>query len=146
MRRKTSMEKQADPIAPRRGNGVTEYTFRLLGRIKPYVRMTQRGKWVDAQAKEYLASKQHLAWQMPEQMQDNEWELVARGVPLGAVMVIQPALHNCDLDNLAKAILDAARGIVFEHDRWVDAVIAVRYDSGDDQAYVTIFRLAGDAE
>lgn len=125
---------------------MTEYTFRLLGRIKPFVRMTQRGKWVDAQAQEYLASKKHLQWQMLEQMRENGWELLARGIPLGVVIVIQPVLHNRDLDNIAKATLDAAQGIVFEDDRWVDFIIAVRCGSGHDEARLTVFRLAGNAE
>ena len=125
---------------------MTEYTFRLLGRIKPFVRMTQRGKWVNPQAQEYLASKEYLEWQMLEQMRENEWELLARGIPLGVVIVIQPALHNRDLDNLAKTTLDAAQGVVFEDDRWVDFIIAVRYGSGHDEARLTVFRLAGDAE
>ena len=125
---------------------MTGYTFRLLGRIKPFVRMTQRGKWVDPQAQEYLDSKARLGWQMLKQMQENEWELIPRGIPLGVAVVIRPARHNQDLDNLVKALMDAAQGIVFEDDRWVDVIIAARHDDGDDETYLTVFHLAEDAE
>ena len=123
---------------------MTEYTFRLLGRIKPFVRMTQRGKWVDPQAQAYLASKEHLAWQMLQQMQANEWEMIPRGIPLGTVILIQPARHNSDLDNLAKAMLDAAQGVVFEDDRWVDVIIAARHDGKEEIGRLTVFRLSGE--
>ena len=110
---------------------MTEYTFRLTGRFKPYVRMTQKSKFVDPEAQAYLASKDALGFQMLQQMASNGWEMVPRGVPLGALIVIQPVRHNCDIDNQIKAILDSAQGIVFEDDRWVDAIFSVRHFKGE---------------
>ena len=111
---------------------MTEYTFRLTGRFKPYVRMTQRGKWVKPEAQAYLASKERLGWELLRQMQANEWELILRVVPLTVFIVIQPARHTQDLDNLVKGLLDAAQGIVFEDDRWVDVIVASRRNGEDE--------------
>lgn len=108
-----------------------EYTFRLTGRFKPYVRMTQKSKYADPQAVEYLASKDALGFLMLQQMAAQEWEMMPRGTPLGVMIVIQPVMHTRDLDNEIKAVLDAATGIVFEDDRWVDAVFAVRHGKGE---------------
>jgi len=115
-----------------------EYTFRLTGRFKPYVRMTQRGKWVKPEAQAYLASKAQLGWQLLEQMQANEWELIPRGIPLAVAIVIQPVRHTCDLDNQCKGLLDAAQGIVFEDDRWVDHIVAGRDGDGEDVTHFTV--------
>jgi Holliday junction resolvase RusA-like endonuclease len=118
------------------------YTFFLPGRFKPYVRMTQRSKWKDPQAIEYLASKEHLQWQMQEQMREHGWELIPRGIPLGVMIGICPILHSMDLDNQEKALLDAAQGVVFDDDRWVDLVAAVRLDMGEDGAFLLVRPLA----
>ena len=115
-----------------------EYTFRLTGRFKPYVRMTQRGKWVKPEAQAYLASKAQLGWQLLEQMQANEWELIPRGIPLAVAIVIQPVRHTCDLDNQCKGLLDAAQGIVFEDDRWVDHIVVDRDGDGEDVTHFTV--------
>jgi len=116
-----------------------EYTFRLTGRFKPFVRMTQRSKYVDMQAKAYLASKDRLGWELLKQMAAQGWEMIPRGVPLAVVIVIQPARHTCDLDNQCKGLLDAAQGIVFEDDRWVDTIVASRQNGEDDMVDFRVF-------
>lgn len=121
---------------------MTGYEFVLPGRFKPYVRMTQRSKWVDPQAVEYLASKEHLQWQLQVQMREHGGELIPRRIPLGVLIFISPALHNMDLDNQEKALLDAAQGIVFEDDRWVDLVVVLRCSRGEDRCYLLAYRLA----
>jgi Holliday junction resolvase RusA-like endonuclease len=131
-----------DSIAPGKLTRVIEYEFFLPGRFKPYVRMTQRSKWVDPQAIEYLASKRQLQWQMREQMREQNWEMIPRGIPLGVMIGICPVLHNMDLDNQVKALLDAAQGVVFEDDRWVDLIAAVRLDMGKDEAFLLVRPLA----
>jgi len=42
---------------------ITAYHLTAAGPFKPYVRMTQRGKWVKRDAQEYLDSKRALALQ-----------------------------------------------------------------------------------
>ena len=118
---------------------MTEYIFRLTGRFKPYVRMTQQSKFVDPEAKAYLASKERLGWELLEQMQANEWELIPRGISLGVSIAISPVRHNQDLDNCIKALLDAAQGIVFEDDRWVDVIIASRHDGEEEVGRFDVF-------
>jgi Holliday junction resolvase RusA-like endonuclease len=119
------------------------YIFHLEGRIKPYVRMTQAGKWVKRQAQEYLTSKENLQWQLKSQMQDHSWIMFPTKIALGAIISFHPARHNCDLDNLVKALLDAAQGVVFKDDRWVDFIKATRSDSEqDDVAILTVFIIA----
>ena len=105
---------------------MTSYQFILQGPIKPYVRMTRRGMWVDPQAQQYLASKDALARAMKSQMQAHGWDMLPEETPLLVNITISPAKHNRDLDNEVKALLDAAQGIVFKNDCWVDAITAVR--------------------
>jgi len=104
------------------------YEFTLEGPFKPYVRMTQKGKWVKPQAQEYLASKEALQWQFRQQMKGRF--IIPRGISLGIDIRITPVSHRRDIDNEAKALLDAAQGIVFEDDRWVDFLLVFR-DRGD---------------
>lgn len=118
------------------------YTFQLIGRIKPYVRMTQASKFADPQAQEYLASKDALQWQIKQQMAANDWGMIARGIPLGATLFVRPARHNADLDNIGKAVRDAAQGVVYEDDRWIDYIRSERTKGWDgDVAYLIVFLL-----
>lgn len=113
--------------------------FLLEGPFKPYVRMTQRGKWVNPQAREYLASKDRLARQFQEQM-TGKWMHIERGAPLQVNIYIMHAggFHNRDLDNEVKAILDAMQGVVFDDDRWVDCIVADRYQGETEEVRVMV--------
>lgn len=108
-----------------------DYHFHLDGPFKPYVRMTRRGKWVKPQAQEYLSSKDRLQWQLALRMAAEQWERIPRGIPLRISIWISPVDHRRDLDNEIKALLDAAQGIVFEDDRWVDDITAGRSGTGN---------------
>jgi len=118
---------------------IPEMKFYLLGRFKPYVRMTQRSKWVDKEALAYLASKDVMANQVREQMQQHGWEMIPRGRPLWVEIDVLRTRHNRDLDNEIKAILDAAQGVAFEDDRWVDAIDARRQDTSVDGVTLRIY-------
>lgn len=113
--------------------------FVLVGPFKPYVRMTQRGKWVDPQAQAYLASKAALGRQFQEQMV-GRWMHIERGWPLYVGIYIEhvKGFHNRDLDNEVKAILDAMQGIVFDDDRWVDRLDAIRVRAEQDRIIVAV--------
>ncbi len=110
----------------------------LLGKPVPYVRMTQRGKFVKPEAKRYLASKDALARQMRIQMGGHE--------PLGREPLIvhlefwytSGPDHRRDLDNEIKAVLDAGNGIVWEDDRWIDVIVASRHKAGGDDSVEVI--------
>lgn len=99
--------------------------FCLVGPVKPYVRMTRRGKYVNAQAQQYLASKDALRLQLKSGMQHSGYERLGRE-PLRVEITFGSVNHRQDLDNLVKAVLDACNGIVWEDDRWVDMIEARR--------------------
>ncbi len=126
------------------------YSFQFVGRFKPYVRMTQRSKWVNAQAQEYLTSKARLRQRFQEEMLFSAWDMLPKGVHLAAQIVIRApgGLNNRDLDNEVKAILDAAQGIVFPDDRWFNLLFAFKipYCKGMDDWYTSVqFWALGDA-
>jgi len=99
----------------------------ITGKIKPYVRMTQRGKWVKPDAQEYLASKAAIQYKLKNQMAIQRLAPFPPQTPLKISLSFRlPTPHRCDLDNLIKAVLDAAQGVVFKDDRWVDDIVATR--------------------
>ena len=102
--------------------------FIILGRVHPYTRMTQRGKWTSARAKAYLASQESISWQIKDQMIQNDWAMLPAQQPLAIKLsfVIPRSLHRCDLSNLAKAVEDAAQGVAFQNDCWIDRLEARR--------------------
>lgn len=112
--------------------------FILTGKIIPYVRMTQRGKWVDERAQEYLSNKDELARQFRRQCP----EMLPEQKPLLMVAIIEtPTPHKGDLDNICKAILDAAQGIVFRNDCWIDMISIQRKRAKEYKAQVQIEEL-----
>lgn len=96
--------------------------------FKPYVRMTQNGKWVKPEAQAYLSSQHEIAHTLKVLMAEKGWTMISRGKPLSAMMRIRHShgFNNRDLDNEIKAIMDAAQGVVFEDDRWIDSIGATR--------------------
>jgi crossover junction endodeoxyribonuclease RusA len=98
-------------------------SFTLTGRIMPYVRMTRKGMWINPRAQEYLASRAALQYQFKTQMRGEMFDRT----PLIVTLIIAEAhIHTHDIDNTLKAVMDAAQGIVYKNDCWVDAVIARR--------------------
>ena len=91
--------------------------------VKPYVRMTRRGKYVNKQAKVYMRNKFVLQFKIKEDMRKRGHQMFPGQTPLWAKIFIQvPSSqgHRCDIDNIAKAILDACNNIVYPDDRWID--------------------------
>lgn len=86
----------------------------IPGRPVPAVRMTQRSKWVNKQAKRYLGYKEHVGW-IAKQAKIKQIH--------GAVEVYSVAYlygkREPDGDNLAKAFLDSLNGIAWVDDRQV---------------------------
>lgn len=119
--------------------------FAITGKIKPYVRMTQNSKWTDEQAQEYLASKAAIGWQLTQQMAAQGARILGRE-PIEARIsfTIAGGMHRADLDNLVKAVLDAAQGIVMEDDRWVDMIEAKRETGKEHRAVLEIASLNGE--
>jgi len=97
--------------------------------IKPYVRMTQRGKYSSPQAKEYLTSKTYLQLKYRESLVKNGYEMLPGQTPLRAVITVtvpQAQGHRADLDNIIKACLDAGNLVLYPDDRWIDRIDARR--------------------
>lgn len=108
--------------------------FCFDGTFKPYVRMTRRGKFTDPAAGEYISSQRALAWQYRAQMQAGGWSMLPGKTPLRCEIKIRMKanLHRSDIDNQAKALIDAAQGIVFDNDLWIDTLTVTRaLDSAD---------------
>ncbi len=106
--------------------------FTIPFKFKPYVRMTRRGQWVDKQALEYKDSQTALAWTFRSRMTEMGWEMFPPRTPLRVNLnILMPdRLHCQDGDNQIKAIVDAAQGVVFPDDRWIDE-IHMRRSLGD---------------
>lgn len=118
---------------------------RLTGYIKPYVRMTRRGKWVSKHAQEYQDSQAALKHQILEQLQEkgyrtDQMPVFPGGRPLRAMLIIctTAGLHKKDLDNQVKALLDAAQGLLFANDLWIDSISAERSLGSEELAELFI--------
>ena len=120
------------------------YPFTIHGKMKPYVRMTQKSKFY-GQAAEYLASQDAVRVQLRQQMTANAWEMLPGQTPLSVSIVIyhKGGLHGRDCDNEMKAILDAMSGIVYPDDRWIDVLRAERVKDVDDVTFITVLALDG---
>ena len=114
--------------------------FIITGKIKPAVRMTQRGTYVSKAAQEYLACKADIGWQLKAQMGQNGWTMLPTQTALVVSIIfwIPRRMHCCDIDNQVKTVLDSAQGIVFKDDRWVDVLYVHRkcYDEYKTQMNV----------
>ena len=113
-------------------------------KIKPYVRMTQRGKWVNKQAQQYLNSKSTLMTLIRNQMQQKDYEMMPAQTPLSVSITVHTHTsqgHRADLDNIVKAILDACQGIAFKDDRWIDQIEATREIGKREALYIGISEL-----
>jgi Holliday junction resolvase RusA-like endonuclease len=102
--------------------------FTIRGRIVPYVRMTQRSKWTDPRARLYLDSQAAIRWQLTSQMLTNAWHRLPEREPLVVTVAfdIGKRMHTTDCDNMAKAVIDAAQGVVYANDAWIDELHVYR--------------------
>lgn len=113
------------------------FRITIPGKVKPYVRMTQRGKFYDPQAKQYLASKEAIKLEMISQINRAGIVIPKSKAPLfvSIIFLVPNRLHGCDLDNLIKSVLDAGNKILWSDDRYIDRITASR---AIDVNYLTI--------
>ncbi len=102
----------------------------LAGPIVPYTRMTQGSLW-NARSKRYLKSQDALRVQMQVGMDVSGLQMYPARVPLRLRVTFGWCSHRHDLSNLVKAVEDAANGVLWADDRWVDEIVATREGSGD---------------
>ncbi len=117
--------------------------FVLTGKFTPYVRMTQRSKFVDPQAQKYLASKDAMGWQLRQQMTIHEWDMLPPKTPLSVSIRIQMTggLHKQDCDNQVKGLMDFMQGIVYLDDRWIDEIYVTRWISAYDRVSINVLEI-----
>lgn len=117
--------------------------FVVSGSFVPYVRMTRRGMWHSPQAQRYLDSQGYLRMHLAQQMGSHGWTEIPKKVPLAVTILIerQNRLHGADLDNLGKAVLDAAQGIVYADDRYIDRLLVSRRLSDRNRLELTVITL-----
>lgn len=111
--------------------------FVIAGAIVPYTRVTRGSLWTP-RAQRYYKSQGRIADQIRQQMLINRWLILPAKTPLtvSLELAVSSRIHGKDLDNMTKAVLDAAQGVALVDDRWVDAIFATRHKAGEDS---TIF-------
>jgi len=102
----------------------------IYAEVVPYVRMTQRGKWVKPDAIRYMNSQREVKILMSyakHNRDDYEDWIVPEKCQFSVVVAFYvKQAHRCDLDNLCKAILDAGQGVLYKDDRYADKITAIR--------------------
>jgi len=121
------------------------YHVHIKGCYKPYVRMTQRGKWVRKNAQQYLSDKTAMQLQLKAAMVDRP--MLPRG-PMRVQIIISHdhGFHHRDLDNEIKATIDAMQGIVFKNDCWVDRIDARRCRGSECSVSIYVAMIEGDGD
>ena len=98
--------------------------------VVPYVRMTQRGKYVKPDAIRYLQAQKDLKnlFMLAKANLDcfGDYYVPEKEPFMVGVQFYTAKAHQCDLDNLVKAILDAGQGVLYKDDRYCDQISAVR--------------------
>jgi Holliday junction resolvase RusA-like endonuclease len=115
--------------------------------IKPYVRMTQRGKFVKKDAQEYLASKEELQLKIKSYMNKHDLDKFPEKTPLTFSMSVHVPTSQgfrADLDNIIKAVADACNDIVYPDDRYINKIDAARWIDNKNYLVLRIDELADD--
>lgn len=114
-------------------------TITLTGKVQPYTRMTQRGKYVSPKAQKYLASQEAMAWQMAQQV--SEKPHFPKEARLSVSIHLHGKYRRGDLDNRQKACLDAAKGILWYDDQQIDELYIWRGLAGEYQTDVFVYEI-----
>lgn len=110
-------------------------------RIHPYVRMTQRSKFIDPTAMAYIHNQRVLKFYIKQQIPSGNF-LIFDKLPLGCDLSFNlTQLHRADLDNLVKAVLDAGTGIIYTNDAWIDSISARRRLSDTPKMIMQVWTL-----
>ena len=111
----------------------------IHGKVIPYVRMTRYGKFVNERAQQYMASQQAIALQIKNAMQP-QGKMFPDQTPLSVQVVFEmpERIHTSDLDNQAKAVIDAAQGILYKNDSWIDEMFLKRTKGDCYKCYLRV--------
>lgn len=102
--------------------------------LYPYVRTTQRQKFVDRAYQMYRASQDQIAAAVVDAMSRQGIGKFGREPLRLALLVNVPGnMHQRDLSNVLKGVEDGAQGHAYDNDGWIDQVYTRRY-LADDRA------------
>lgn len=114
----------------------------IQGRPVPAVRMTQRSKYKNQQAQRYLAYKEQIGWEAKaaklERLQDYNVHIEIKCYFCGG--------KECDVDNLAKSMLDGLNGVAYDDDRQVQKLTVQKLFvdfKQEERAEIEITEVAG---
>ncbi|MEW6096233.1 MAG: RusA family crossover junction endodeoxyribonuclease [bacterium] len=88
----------------------------------PYVRMTQRGKYVKWNAQKYLGWKVHFGYLLRQYLIQTKYqgEFYSNLLKMSGEIYLPIGKYNrVDLSNLVKAIEDACQGILYKNDKQI---------------------------
>lgn len=98
---------------------MTKFAISIPGRPVPYVRMTQRGKFVKKNAQRYLTYKDIIAWEY----KGNQGPKLNGDVEIDVIVYLYgkttPMGMDGDIDNYIKAAMDSLNEIAYKDDRQV---------------------------
>lgn len=96
------------------------FKITIPGRPIPYVRMTQKGKYVKENAQRYLSYKDKVGYHTIAKFKGPiSSENMAIGVRVYLYGKSTPMGMDGDIDNYIKTAMDSLNGIVYEDDRQV---------------------------
>jgi Holliday junction resolvase RusA-like endonuclease len=106
--------------------------------VIPYVRMTQRSKYVDDRAIAYQDWMAHFRIEIHKKLMKQNYPQLLKKQPMYAMIYFyeKKVRHNRDLDNMLKAVMDACQGVLFRNDMWFDQIETVRVASEDGPAVI----------
>jgi Holliday junction resolvase RusA-like endonuclease len=105
--------------------------------------MTQRSKFADSNAQDYIANQFEIKLKIKEQMNAQGLTMLPDKKSLYFSLDYWPPKgkqHKGDLDNILKAVVDALQGVVFSNDAWIDVHNATRFpvDPGGPRVKITV--------
>lgn len=114
-----------------------KYIFEIEGHIVPCQRVNAKGKYAP-RAVRYHNSQEAIRWQLRAQMIGKDMIPEGNILHININIEVSKCLHCADADNLGKALIDAAQGIVFKNDSHVDSLSIVRMLTNRDFAVMEI--------
>jgi len=96
--------------------------------VIPYVRMTQRSKYVNERAIAYMDWMANFRIAIHQKLlKQNFPQLLVKKPMYARIMFYETRVrHNRDLDNMIKAVMDACQGVLFRNDMWFDHIDSKR--------------------
>ncbi len=114
-----------------------EYRFTVLGRAVGKERpRVFRGHAVTPERT--AAWESNVAWQLQDCINNSPYEFEPYTGDIALTLVFFMAGRTPDVDNLAKAVMDAANGILYKDDRQVATLCVERRKSRKDSEHVVI--------